>query len=111
MVDTLIELIKRWLYVRLVGTVRSLTGVRVHYRAEYQDYLQSPRWYILRTLRLAIDGHRCTHRVNLRRCDKRTTLQIHHTSYLHKGAPGVSGMLAELSDLRTLCDYHHTKES
>lgn len=111
MVDTLTELIKRFLYVRLVQGVRSATGVRVHYRAAYQDYLQSPRWYILRQLRLMLDGHRCTQRINLRRCNARTHLQIHHTSYLHKGAPGISGLLGELMDLRTLCDAHHSKES
>lgn len=105
------ELIKRWFYIRLVQGARSLTGMRVHYRAEYQDYLHSPRWYLLRTLRIAIDGGRCTHRTNLRRCEKHTTLQVHHTSYAHKGAPGLGGMLAELNDLRTLCDYHHSKDS
>lgn len=110
----LTELIRRWLYVRLVGTVRSLTGVRVHYRAVYShDYMYGARWYMLRNLRLMIDGHRCTHRVNLRRCDKRTSLQVHHPNYANMGlrAPGAKSFLAELLTCRTLCDYHHTKES
>lgn len=111
MVYTLTELAKRFVYARLVQGARQVTGIRVHYRAQYQDYLQSPRWYILRSLRLLIDGNRCTHRVNLRRCNRTTSLQVHHTSYAHKGEPGIGGLLAELIDLRTLCDYHHTKES
>lgn len=108
----IIELIRRFLYVRFVQGVRALLGIDVHYRVQYShDYGMSARWYLLRTLRLMIDGHRCTYRINRRRCEAHTRLQVHHLSYAHKGAPGIDGMLAELSDLRTLCDFHHTKES
>jgi len=106
------ELIRRLIYGAGVQGLRRATGMRVHYRAAYShDYMHGARWYALRTLRLIIDGHRCTHRINLRRCDATTTLQVHHTSYTFKGSPGVGGFLAELSSLRTLCDHHHTKDS
>ena len=106
------ELLRRLLYGTGVQWWRSITGVQVHYRAQYShDYMHGARWYALRTVRLMIDGHRCTHRTNLRRCDAITTLQVHHTSYTFKSAPGVGGFLAELSSLRTLCDHHHTKDS
>jgi len=111
MVDTLTELIKRWLYVRLVGTVRSLTGVRVHYRAVYShDYMYGARWYMLRNLRLMIDGHRCTYVGTDGRCTALRGLDVHHTTYLRAENPGIGGMLAELSDLRTLCRKHHNAQ-
>lgn len=106
------KLLRRFLYGAGVQWWRNITGVPVHYRVQYaHDYGTSARWYLLRTLRLAIDGHRCTAIINQRRCDMITTLQVHHTSYQFKGASGVSGFLAELSGLRTLCDRHHTKDS
>ncbi len=103
------EFIKRFLYVRFVQAARSMLGVDVHYRIQYShDYGLSARWYALRTLRFIIDGHRCTYRqFNMRRCDATTKLQVHHTSYSNKG----KSFIAELMDLRTLCDHHHTKES
>ena len=106
------ELLRRLVYSAWVQLGRNATGMQVHYRARYShDYMHGARWYALRNLRLVIDGHRCTHRINLRRCDAMTTLQVHHTSYTFKSAPGVGGFLAELSSLRTLCDHHHTKDS
>lgn len=106
------ELVRRLLYMLGVQGLRRVTGVQVHWRARYaHDYMHSPRWYALRTLRLVIDGHRCTHRTNLRRCTMHTTLQVHHTSYQFKGSPGLSGFLAELSSLRVLCDAHHNRDT
>ena len=106
------ELLRRLIYGAWVQLGRRATGVQVHYRVQYaHDYGTSARWYLLRNLRLMIDGYRCTQRINLRRCDATTALQVHHTTYQWKGAPGLSGFLAELSSLRTLCDYHHTKDS
>lgn len=106
------ELLKRLVYGALVQGARRATGMQVHYRAAYShDYMHSARWYALRNARLIIDGHRCTHRINLRRCDAMTTLQVHHTSYAFKSASGIGGFLAELSSLRTLCDAHHDKDT
>lgn len=70
----------------------------------YRFYLLSPRWLILRSLCKARDLWMC------RRCFSRQRLQAHHKSYRYKGAPGRAGMLAELSDLITLCDTCHGKE-
>jgi hypothetical protein len=105
--------------MRLVQAARSMLGVDVHYRSRYQEYLQGPRWFLLRHLRLAIDGHRCTYteyyNQRQRRCTAITDLQVHHPTYknmgLRKNASGIAGMWSELMDLRTLCDAHHTKES
>lgn len=106
------ELLRRFFYSAGVQALRRATGMQVHWRARYaHDYMHSPRWYALRTLRTLIDGGRCTHRINLRRCDATTTLQVHHTTYQWKDAPGLSGFLAELSSLRTLCDAHHDKDT
>lgn len=108
------ELIRRILYGAGVQAVRRATGMKVHYRVQYaHDYGTSARWYLLRRLRLAIDGHRCT-AIDAEtggRCHATTTLQAHHTSYAFKGAAGLSGFLAELSSLRVLCDKHHSKET
>ena len=86
------ELIRRLIYGAGVQGLRRATGMKVHYRAQYaHDYTHGARWYLLRTVRLLIDGHRCTAYINRRRCDATTTLQVHHTSYTFKGAPGVDG--------------------
>lgn len=106
------ELAKRALYGWGVQWLRARLGVQVHYRAAYgHDYLHGARWYALRNLRLLVDGHRCTHRINLRRCDAMTTLQVHHTHYGYKGATGLQGFLLELASLRTLCDAHHSQDT
>ena len=106
------ELLRRILYGAGVQALRRATGMKVHYRVQYaHDYTHGARWYLLRTLRLIIDGGRCTALINRRRCNATRTLQVHHTTYQWKGAPGVGGFLAELSSLRTLCDHHHTKDS
>lgn len=106
------EFLRRVLYGAGVKALRKATGMQIHYRAAYgHDYMHSARWYALRNARLIIDGHRCTHRINLRRCDAMTTLQVHHTSYAHKGAAGLQGFLLELASLRTLCDAHHSRDT
>lgn len=103
------ELFRRWLYVSGVRTVRKMSGARVHRSTIYRnEYLQSPRWYLLRTVRLWLDGYRCTFVMgDSGRCHMRTTLQIHHKSYRHKG----KSFIGELFDCETRCDAHHSKES
>jgi len=64
----------------------------------YHAYLRSPRWWILRRVRLWIDGHRC------RMCGGRTALQVHHRDYANKG----KSWLGELFDLTTVCDSCHS---
>lgn len=101
-------MIKQTFYYHTLRLVRRLFGVRLSYRQQYQDYLQSPRWKALSTLRKAYDGHRCTYTVGLwGRCTQTRTLQVHHTTYAHKGAPGIEGMAREFATLRTLCNKHH----
>jgi hypothetical protein len=68
---------------------------------EYRRYLKSWRWWILRRLRLWMDGRRC------RMCGAAERLQVHHRDYLHRGR----SWLGELFDLTTCCaschsDYH-----
>lgn len=70
-------------------------------QAEYQQYLRSWRWLILRHLRRWLDGGRC------RMCGGRQRLEVHHRDYLHRGG----SWLGELLDLTTVCrachgDYH-----
>lgn len=66
-------------------------------QVEYRHYLNSPRWRILRWLRLRLDGHRC------RMCGSSERLEVHHRSYDWRGA----FWLWELLDLTTLCRRHH----
>lgn len=63
----------------------------------YQQYLRSPRWWLLRRLRLWLDGNRC------RLCGSQRGLQAHHRSYEYKG----KSFLRELGDLTTLCPRCH----
>ena len=70
-------------------------------QAEYQQYLKSWRWLILRAVRRWLDGDRC------RMCGARRGLEVHHRDYLHRG----KSWLGELLDLTTVClachgDYH-----
>ncbi len=94
------EVVKRWLYVGLVGWLRGMLGLRVHYRPQYQEYLLGPRWYVLRHLRLWWDGGCRSHSETP--CTG--PLQVHHTTYDYKDKGwGVREWLS----LRTLCDRHH----
>jgi 5-methylcytosine-specific restriction endonuclease McrA len=94
------EVVKRWLYVRLVGWLRDGLGASVHYRQRYREYLNGPRWLVLRSLRVWWDGWECVD------CGSRVGLQVHHVSYAHKGK-GLG--LGEWLDLRTVCDACHRK--
>lgn len=63
---------------------------------EYQQYLLSDEWKEFRKKAFAHYGRKCD------RCQKTTTLQIHHLHYnniFHE----------ELEDVRVLCKAHHEK--
>lgn len=96
------QIIKRWLYVNGMRWMRDSFDVRIHYKQQYrQEYLQGPRWYILRTIRLWWDGWQCVD------CGVRYPLEVHHTSYKHKGE---GWGITELLDLRTVCrDCHRDR--
>lgn len=94
------ELLRRWIYVNAVGWLRSALGLRLHYKARYREYLIGPRWLVLRTVRLWWDGWACVD------CGARVSLQVHHTSYRHKGRGWGVG---EWLDLRTVCDDCHRR--
>ena len=64
---------------------------------EYQEYLQSKEWQIVRRKRLQIDGYRC------QMCGTGKNLQVHHISYEHLGQE------KEIDDLVTLCKECHQK--
>jgi len=95
------QIIKRFTYVKLMELAEAATGVKPHYKVKYQHYLLGPRWYILRHLRKWWDGWACVD------CGSRWPLQVHHTSYDHKG---VGWGVGEFIDLRTVCDgCHHRR--
>lgn len=98
------ELLRRYFYIKLIQLAQNVTGFRPHYKAQYREYLQGPRWFILRNLRLAWDFYTCTSDSHTR-CSG--PLQVHHRSYEHKGK-GIGW--AEFWDLQTLCDKHHGEE-
>ena len=95
------EIVRRYLYLRIVQAARSLLGLRVHYRQRYGEYLTGPRWFVIRNLRCWWDGWSCT------QCGKRYPLEVHHLTYQNKGKGGLPGMLWEFIDCRTLCDKCH----
>ena len=65
----------------------------------YQQYLNSYRWrYLIRPLRLMIDGHRCC------TCHASRRLHVHHASYKHRGSPA---FWLEVRDCVTLCRACH----
>ncbi len=104
-------MIKQTLNYYLARWTRQAFGIHLSYREAYrQDYLQSPRWKLLSAARKMYDGHRCTYHTGLwQRCTAVHRLQAHHTTYKHRGAAGIGGLLNEFNSLRTLCDYHHAK--
>ena len=67
---------------------------------EYRQYLDSWRWRLIRSTRRMWDGNRC------RMCKSKEGLQVHHSSYLHRGEPWL-GILWEWMDCITVCDFHH----
>lgn len=72
---------------------QTLTAAQV----QYQHYLQSPRWRLIRFLRLHLDGKR------YRVCNSRERLEVHHRSYKHRGG----SLEGELRDTITLCSVCH----
>lgn len=92
------EIIRRLVYVNGVRYLQWLTGVKPHFRAQYALYLQGPRWYVIRNLRLLWDGGRCV------RCGKRRRLEVHHLDYDDKGE---GWGVAEFFRLRTVCNECH----
>jgi 5-methylcytosine-specific restriction endonuclease McrA len=66
-------------------------------RMAYRQYLNSPRWRALRSLRKRLDGGRC------RICGTRKHLEVHHITYANRGG----SFWRELLDLTTLCSAHH----
>ena len=66
---------------------------------EYRQYLDSWRWWAIRSTRRMWDRH-------CRMCKSKDGLQIHHSSYLHRGEPWL-GILWEWMDCITVCDFHH----
>lgn len=94
------EFVRRLIHAPLVRLASRVTGFTPHYRVRYSLYTQGPRWFILRNVRLWWDGWQCT------RCGDRYPLQVHHTSYRHKGDGWGVG---EFLDLRTLCSQCHSR--
>ena len=68
---------------------------------EYATYLRGWRWWVIRSVRVWMDGRVC------RACKSRYKLQVHHASYVWRGRGGMKGMLWELLDTITLCDTRH----
>lgn len=94
-------MIEKILYYYASRWLREIFGIRLAPRQQYQqDYLQSPRWLVLRYLRRSMDGYRC------QRCGAWRNLQTHHMSYKHRGG----NFLLELMDLQTLCAHCHSQE-
>ena len=95
------QVVKRWIFARGVEFLRDFMGIPLpYYRQQYREYLQGPRWLILRTLRLHFDGHRCVD------CGSDGRLQVHHQSYRNKGDGWGIG---EFFDLRTVCASCHRR--
>ena len=98
-------MIKRIAHYYAARWLRDVFGIHLTPRQAYQqDYLQSPRWRLLRHLARVRDGWRC------RECGSYRRLQTHHTSYVHRGEPGVSGFLFELMTIETLCADCHKQQ-
>lgn len=71
---------------------------------QYQEYLTTVRWRIIRKVRRWLDGSVC------RNCGYSRRLEVHHKSYRNRGRGGVLGMLAEVADCVTLCHNCHQRE-
>ena len=68
---------------------------------EYAAYLRGWRWWVIRSVRVWVDGRVC------RACKSRYKLQVHHASYVWRGRGRLKGMYHELRDTLTLCDACH----
>lgn len=61
---------------------------------EYDDYLQSEKWRLIKDAVLRRDGFKCC------RCDRKDNLQVHHKTYKRI-------FNERLTDLETLCKGCH----
>ena len=67
----------------------------------YTAYLQSFRWRcVIRPLRIWLDSNRCA------TCHATRRLEVHHASYLHRGA---WRFWREVADCLTLCNECHRR--
>lgn len=66
---------------------------------DYLSYLTSPGWKAFRRRALEDAGYRCS----WFQCGIGTKLHVHHVTYERLGCE-------RLSDVKVLCDYHHTLE-
>ena len=70
---------------------------------EYRNYLHSWRWWAISSTRRMWDGNRC------RTCGEKRGLNVHHSSYVHRGEFGIVGMTMEWLDTITLCSECHSR--
>ena len=68
---------------------------------EYRNYLKSWRWKLISATRKWSDGYQC------RTCHEGRRLNVHHASYVHRGAFGIVGIWREYCDTITLCNDCH----
>lgn len=77
-----------------------------HTQRQYQTYLRSPRWRLLRWLRKWMDGNRCHYyHSDGSMCGSRKRLEVHHYNYQHRGG----NFLGELMDCVTWCHDCHSE--
>lgn len=86
--------------IMLCYTVRMARTVA---QEQYQQYLTTVRWRIIRKVRRWLDGSLC------RNCGYDRRLEVHHKTYRNRGRGGVAGMIAEVLDCVTLCHNCHQK--
>lgn len=65
-------------------------------KMNYQDFLMTPYWKLIREIKLKQSGFHCS------RCQDTRSLQIHHTTYEHRGSEH-----RYLYELRVLCSGCH----
>ena len=66
-------------------------------RAEYNRFMKSDTWGVIRDAKLAIARHRCE------KCGARKTLDVHHLTYDRFGGD------ERMTDLQVLCRPCHNK--
>lgn len=95
------KLVKHGVYSFIIRQASKITGVRPYYKVQYQLSMLSPRWILLRYLRIKRDGGRCV------RCGSTKALQLHHPPRVKRNDPGFDGFLRELQGTVMLCDECH----
>ena len=95
------KLLRYGLYAFMLERASDVTGVKPYYKVQYQLSMLSPRWQLLRYLRMKRDLGKCV------KCGSSKALQLHHPPGVRRNQGWGWGFVRELQGVEMLCDECH----